>query len=158
MRQRGLILAAGRVHSKRKKKQTKKHPTQNTPQNLQHPGDRDELETACKETRPTHSPILSHFHRSQVCENRPRTALAISKNDKCYTHLQTHIQTNEIMAPYTHPGTNLEVNEARGGLILAVGRVRSRRKKMSEKSRPIQNTPRNPQQPGDRDQLETACD
>ena len=62
------------------------------------------------------------------------------------------------MAPYTHPGTNLEVNEARGGLILAVGRVRSRRKKMSEKSRPIQNTPRNPQQPGDRDQPEAARD
>ena len=93
MRQGGLILAAGRVRSKKKKIGKKKHgkirPTQNTPRNPQQPGDRDYLETAREETRPTRSPTLARFHRSQVCGNRPRTALAISKNDECYTHKHT---------------------------------------------------------------------
>ena len=58
MRQGGLILAAGRVRSKKKKKIEKKTPekirrTQNTPRNLQQPGDRDQLETARDETCPT---------------------------------------------------------------------------------------------------------
>ena len=52
-----------------------------------------------------------------------------------------------------------------GGLMLAEGRVRSKKNKLkkkkkkneNEKIRPIQNTPRNSQQPGDRAQLETAC-
>ena len=56
--------------------------------------------------------------------------------------------------------TSRYVNEARGGLVLAVGRVRSKkkksRKKKHEKIHPTQNTPRKPQQPGDRDHLETA--
>ena len=46
--------------------------------------------------------------------------------------------------------------------MLAAGRVRSKKKKIekkyTEKIRPTQNTPRNPQQPGDRVQLETACE
>ena len=67
------------------------------------------------------------------------------------------------MAPCTHPGTSVEANEARAGLILAAGRVRSKKKKNGKtkkngKIRPTQNTPRNPQQPGDAVQLETACD
>ena len=32
---------------------------------------------------------LARFHKSRVCGNRPRTALAISKNDECYTHAHT---------------------------------------------------------------------
>ena len=46
--------------------------------------------------------------------------------------------------------------------VLAAGRVRSKEKtrqkntKKQEKKRPTQNTPRNPQPPGDRGQLETA--
>ena len=43
--------------------------------------------------------------------------------------------------------TSREVNEARGGLILAAGRVRSKnknnRKKNTKKTRPTENTPRN---------------
>ena len=42
-----------------------------------------------------------------------------------------------------------------GGLTLAAGRVRSKKKK--RKIRPTENTPRKPQQPGDCDRLETAC-
>ena len=39
----------------------------------QQPGDRDHLETACSETRPTRWPILAPFlHRSRVCGKRPR--------------------------------------------------------------------------------------
>ena len=58
MRQGGLILAAGRVRSRKKKKTGKKKldrfcPTQNTPRNPQQPGDRDHLEAARGETRPT---------------------------------------------------------------------------------------------------------
>ena len=62
MKQDGLILAAGRVRSKKKKieekkSKKKKHrkifPTQNRPRNSQPPGDRDQLETARGETRPT---------------------------------------------------------------------------------------------------------
>ena len=55
-----------------------------------------------------------------------------------------------------------EVNKARCGLILAAGRVRSKKKKIDKKNgktiRPTENTPRNPKQPGDRVQLKTACD
>ena len=63
------------------------------------------------------------------------------------------------MAPCTHPGTSGEVDEARGGLILAAGRVRSKKKKRKTSTRkksPHPNTPQNPQQPGDRDHIETA--
>ena len=100
MRQGSLILAAGRVRSKKneeieKKKEKKKiRPTQNTPRNPQQPGDRDHLETAIDETRPTRLPILARFHRFRVCGNRLRTALAISKNDECYTY--TDRQTDKL--------------------------------------------------------------
>ena len=45
-----------------------------------------------------------------------------------------------------------------GGLILAVGRVRAKKQRTKTKSRHTQDAPRNPQQPGDRDNLEMACD
>ena len=51
-----------------------------------------------------------------------------------------------------------------GGFMLAAGRLRSKKKKKKSKKkdgkkiRPTQNTPRNPQQPGNRDHFETACD
>ena len=40
------------------------------------------------------------------CGNRPRTALAVSKNDECYTYTnrQTGRQTKQIMATCTNPG------------------------------------------------------
>ena len=58
-------------------------------------------------------------HRSRVCENRPRTVLAISKNDECYTHTDRHRQTNSIMAPCTHPGMKkLFFLKAKNGLIM----------------------------------------
>ena len=67
------------------------------------------------------------------------------------------------MAPCTHPGTSGEVNEARGRLILAAGRVRRRKENERKKHEIPPNTKKthhgiNPQQPGDRDHLETACD
>ena len=37
------------------------------------------------------------------------------------------------MAPCAHPGTSSDVNEARGGLMLAAGRVRSKKKKIEDK-------------------------
>ena len=103
MRQGGLILEVGRVRSKKQKiakKQNRKkiRPTQNTPRKPQQPGDRDHLETACDETRLTRLPMLARFHRSRVCVNRPRTALAFIKNDERHTQ-----ETNDIMPPCTHP-------------------------------------------------------
>ena len=89
MRQGGFVLAAGRIRSKKKK--TKSHRIQNTPRNPPHPGDRDHLETACDETRPTRSPTLARFHRSRVCGNRHRTALEIS----------TSREVNEARLPHT---------------------------------------------------------
>ena len=93
MRQAGLILAAGRVRSK-KKKHEKIRPTQNTPRKPQQLGDRDHLDTARDETRPTRQLILARFHKSRVCGNRPRTALTIRKNDECYAYIQTDSQTD----------------------------------------------------------------
>ena len=59
--------------------------------------------------------------------------------------------------------TSREVNEARGGLILATGRVRSKKKNEKKKHEIPPNAKKhhhgiNTQQPGDRDHLETACD
>ena len=97
MRLGGLTLAAGRVRSKGKKCRKKKHekirPTENTPRKPQQPGDHDRLETSCDETRATRSPTLARFHRSRVCGNRPRTALAISKKGRMS---RTHILTDKI--------------------------------------------------------------
>ena len=70
----------------KKKKHEKIRPTENTPRKPRQPGDHDRLETACDQTHPTRLPTLARFHRSRVCGNRPRTALAISKNDECYTY------------------------------------------------------------------------
>ena len=72
----------------------KSRPTENTPRNPHQPSDRDHLETEREKTRPTREPIPAHFHRYWVCGNRPRTALAISKSDECYTHAHIYRQTN----------------------------------------------------------------
>ena len=57
MRQGGLILAAGRVRSKRKKTKiiiiTKNPAAPKTHHESTAAGDRDHLETACNKTRPT---------------------------------------------------------------------------------------------------------
>ena len=97
MRQCGLILAAGRVRSKKTKRKinTKSRRTQSTPRNPQQPGDRDHLETACDETRPTRSPILACFRRSRVCGNQPHSALVISKTTNVtLTHRHTDRHTD----------------------------------------------------------------
>ena len=80
-------------------KNTKSRRTQNTPRNPKQPSDRDHLETAYDGTRPTREPILTRFHRFQVCGNRPLTALAISKNHECYTYTgrQTDRQTDRLI-------------------------------------------------------------
>ena len=71
------------------KNKKKSRPTENTPRNPHQPSDRDHLETDRDETRPARLPMLARFRRSRVCGNRPRTALAISKNDECHTHTHT---------------------------------------------------------------------
>ena len=80
-----------------KKHGKKIRPIQNTPRKLQQPGDRDHLETVRENPRPTRSPVLARFHRSRVCGNWPRTALAISNNVECYTHTDTHRRTDRVI-------------------------------------------------------------
>ena len=65
MRQGGFILHVDRVRSKKKnrkkQKQQKIHPAQNTPRYPQQPGDRDHLETARDETHSTPASIDPGF-------------------------------------------------------------------------------------------------
>ena len=145
----------------------KSRPTENAPRNPHPPNDRDHLETARENARPTRWPTLARFHRSRVCGNRPRTALAISKNDYCDTHIHTdRLNNGTLYAPRCEEA--LFALKAKNGLAsLLIERYMRQEaasylqqavceKKNSEKSRPTQNTPLNPQQPGDRDHLETA--
>ena len=74
-------------------KQEKTLPTENTPRNPHQPCDRDHLVTDRDKARPTRWPTLARFDRFRVCGNRPRTALAISKNDECYTHTDRNTDT-----------------------------------------------------------------
>ena len=137
------------VRRKNLKQNTKSRRTQNTPRNPQQPGDRDHLKTACDETRPTRSPTLVRFHRSRVCGNRPRTALAISKNHESYTYTQTD---DSIMAPCTLSGTSREVNEARRPHTCSrpcAFEEKKTKPAKHEKSRPTQDTPPNLQQSGE---------
>ena len=72
-------------------------PTQNTPRKPQQPGERDDLETEREKTRPTRSFILARFHIYRVCGNRPRTAVAISKNDEFNViRTRTHIPIDKL--------------------------------------------------------------
>ena len=89
MRQGVIILAAGCVRSK-KKKRKKRHwkkicPTQNTPRNPQQPENRVQLETWCEGTRPTRYPILSRFHRYSQSVKTTKV-----------THTLTDIQTDQL--------------------------------------------------------------
>ena len=59
----------------------------------------------------------------------------LSQSAKPTNVTHTDRQPSSIMAPCTHPGTSGEVNEARGGLILEAGRVRSKKKKSKKKNR-----------------------
>ena len=76
---------------KSKTKQDKIPPHQNTPRNPQQTGDNDHLATA----RRSKSHAFGHTRpllRSRVCRNRPRTALAIGENDKCYIYTDIPIK------------------------------------------------------------------
>ena len=55
------------LEAKKRQKSTKSRRT-NTPRNPQQPGDRDHLETACDETRPTRLPMLARFIDPGVLE------------------------------------------------------------------------------------------
>ena len=106
---------------KEKRKNTKKsRPTLNTPRNQQQLGDRDHLETARDETRPTRSHMLALSHRSGVCGNRSRTALAISKNDECYMYTDRH--TDRLIKRYS----SCRYNERQLIDVTVVRRVRPR--------------------------------
>ena len=95
MKRGGLKLAAGRVRSKFGEKKINKESRKMPP----HP-ELTTKSTATRRPRPprddaqrntSHAlPILARFHRSRVCENRPRPAPAISKNDECYTYTDIH--------------------------------------------------------------------
>ena len=98
MRQGGLILAAGRVRSKEKKIEKKNTKKSAAPKTHHEIHCSPTTATTSKPRATKHIPRVrpySRFHRSRVCGNRPRTALAISKDDECYTY--THTQTYRQM-------------------------------------------------------------
>ena len=84
----------------------------------------------------------------------------LSQSVKTTNVTHTHTQTNEIMAPRTHPGTSREVNEERGPHTCRRPGAFEQKKNETKntKFRRTRNTARNPQQPGDRDHLETVRD
>ena len=92
MRQGGLILAAGRVRSKKKNIEKKKiRPTQNTPRHPQQPGDGDHLEPARDETRPTRfCPYSPASIDPRFVEIDPVQLSQSVKNDECYTYTDRH--------------------------------------------------------------------
>ena len=105
MKQDGLILAAGRVRSKKKKieekkSKKKKHrkifPTQNTPRNPQQPGHRVQLETACDE----HAPRVSPFSPDSIDPGFVEIGLVqLSQSVKAtnsMSHTRTHIPTDKL--------------------------------------------------------------
>ena len=98
------------VRRKKTKKKTKPRRTFNTPRNPQQPGDRDHLEKAYGETRPTPSPYLPASRDPGFVEIG---LVQLSQSVKTTNVTRTHRQTNGIMAPCTHPGTSRQVNEAR---------------------------------------------
>ena len=51
-----------------------------------------------------------------------------------HTRTNTYRRSNLRMAPCTHPGASSGVNEGNGGLILAVGRVRSQNNEKKKKT------------------------
>ena len=98
--------------------------------------------------------------------------IALKSTNVTHMHTQTDqlhngtLYTPRYKETFSPKGKNglissREVNEARRGFILAVGRVRSKGKNKqkqnkNKKNHPTQSTPLNPHQPGDRDHLETA--
>ena len=101
-------------------------------------------------------------HLYEVIYNPQHARSKYHTCNPCKQELRRNSQSNKLRGVFLFIFTtgSRDVNEARGGLVLAVGRVRSKknksRKKKHEKIHPTQNPPRKPQQPGDRDHLETA--
>ena len=166
-----LIPATGRVRSKSKKRKTKhetpphpKHTTKSTAARRPRPPPK----TACDESRPRVSP----YSLSSIDSGCVEIGLVqLSQSVKNTNVTQTHRHTNKTMAPCTNPGmkrlfcpigknglnTSREVNEARRPHAFSRP-CAFEKKNTHEKPRPTQNTPRKPQQPGDRGQFETARD
>ena len=94
----GVIFATGGVRSKKKKihnKNTKIRPTQNTPRYPQEPSNGNHLETAFRNT----SHALAHTRllpQIPCLWKSASTALAISKNDECYTYTLTDTQIDYL--------------------------------------------------------------
>ena len=74
------------------KNKKKSRPSENTPRNPHQPSERDHLETARETPRPTRQPMLTRFHIYRIRGNGPRTGLAISKIDECYTFTRRLIE------------------------------------------------------------------
>ena len=134
----------------KQKEQGKIRLTRNTPRNQEKPGDRDHFDTACDKARPRRWPTPYRFHRSQVRGSRICIALVISKNDEWYTrtHSPTKKPNNGTLCAPRYEKAFLSAGKKRprslrslglasllaerlmmqGGLILAAGRVRSKKK------------------------------
>ena len=159
---------AGCIRWKKKyEKKTRKNPTPPKTHNEIHSSPASATTSRRRATK--HVPRVSPYSPASIDPEFVEMGLLqlsqSCKNDECYTHRQTDRQTdrqtNSKMAPCTHPGTSREVNEARWPHTCSrpcAFEEKRNRKKTHENVRRTQNTPRNTPQPGDRDQLETACD
>ena len=120
-RQGDLILAPGRVRSK--KKQSKKTHTKKSAPPKTHHERHSSPATATTSRRHVmkHVPRVSpHSHASIDPEFVEISLVQLSRSVKTtnVTHTHTHRQTNEIMAPCTHPGMKrLFCLKAKNGLV-----------------------------------------
>ena len=169
-------LAAGRVRSKKKKEKI------TTTRNPAAPKTHHETHSSPATATNSRWRAMKHVPRVSPCSPAALDPgfveigfVQLSQSVITTNDSHTHRQTNQIMAPCTQPGTIREVNEARCphtcSRPCAYEEKKNKKKKTKKKneekknekktriiSRRTQNTPRNPQQPGDRDHLETVCD
>ena len=105
----GLMLAAGHVRSKKKKNRRKKNTEKSAPPPKTHHEIHSSPATASNSRRHARKHV-THVGPYCPASNNPGfvdiglVQLSLGKNNKCYTHTYRHTQTNEIMAPCTHPG------------------------------------------------------
>ena len=166
MRQGRLILAAGHVRSKKKTREKKRNPA--APKTHHEIYSSPATATTSRRRVTKHIPRVSPYSPASIDPGFVEIGLVQLLQSVKTTNSMLHTSTHtDRLIKYWHPvRTPVLVErymrqEAASCLrqAVCVRRKKNRRKKKHEKIRPpIQNTPRNPQQPGDRVQLETACE
>ena len=155
------MLAAGRVRSK-KKTTEKKNTNPAAPKTHHEIHSSPATATTSRRRATKHVPRVSPYSPASIDAGFVEISLVqLSQLAKTTNNTHTGRQINSIMAPCMHPGTSREVNEASRPHTCSkpwAFEIQTNKKRKKTISRRTQNTPQNPQQPGDRGHLETACD